>query len=180
MRRNCNYASIALGLLLGALYLYQAWGSFITTAHADVPTAAPSAAQTKRLVREFVRAQENELLLLRRKNNADLKALRTSQSAAFKEWDAHERDARHKYFADHKGGPERRTYIQDYKKREDDYILNQKTEESARKRAHDSSLESLRLQHIEKLKEFHNYLNRGEHPPAELWPAQTNGGVSQK
>lgn len=180
MTRNCNYAAIALFVLLLAI---------LKSVHADStsvvsPTPSTGASlglqsvqalksQEKRELRDFVHAQEDELLGLRRKNTADLKQVRDKHSATMKEWESSERDARHKFFAEHKAGRERRAYIQDYKQRREALIASQSQEESEHKGNHQAALESLGHEHQDKFKKFRDFLNRGELPPGSLWPPGT-------
>jgi hypothetical protein len=107
---------------------------------------------------------------LKHRQKAELSEMKAAHKAQLNEWESKEREARHKYFAAHKSGPDRRNYIQDYERRREILLKIQSDDED--KRSHDQSvrLDALKSEQAERLKEFQDYLSRGERPPANFWP----------
>jgi hypothetical protein len=143
-----------------------------------IPPASPSpspspfltSSEVKGLGRQFKKAQDNEYSALKHRQKMEFKELKAAHKAQLSEWESKERDARHKFFAEHKSGPERRTYIQDYTRRREVLLKIQSDEEDRRSREQSVRLDSLKSEQGERLKEFQSYLDRKERPPASLWP----------
>jgi hypothetical protein len=141
-----------------------------------IPTATPLLSPTvtpresKSLLKQYGKALDNEMAALKHRQKAEMKELKAAHKAQLAEWEAKERQARHKFFADHKTGPERRAYIQDYAHRRDILLKLQSDDED--QRAHEQSvrLNALQSEQSQKLKEFQEYISHNERPPAQLWP----------
>lgn len=141
----------------------------------STPTVSPSVtpSESKTLLKQFSKAQDNEMSALKHRQKSELKELKAAHRAQLNEWEAKEKDARHKYFADHKSGPDRRAYIQDYTHRREILLKIQSDDEDRRNQEQSARQDSLKNDHAQRLKDFQSYLDRGQRPPAQLWP---NGG----
>lgn len=141
----------------------------------STPTVSPSVtpSESKTLLKQFSKAQDNEMAALKHRQKSELKEMKAAHKAQLNDWENKEKDARHKFFATHKSGPDRRNYIQDYSRRRDILLQIQSDEED--RRSHDQSVrqDSLKSDQAQRLKDFQSYLDRGLRPPAQLWP---NGG----
>jgi hypothetical protein len=122
------------------------------------------------LSKDFIRAQKAELKALERRYKADMKALKTSQNTREKDWKDHETIARHKFFADHPRGSERRPYIQDFRRRKEALYQGFTDERNQKTAQYDKDLEALKLLQSLNLKEFMKALNNHETPNKKLWP----------
>lgn len=136
----------------------------------DKPAEKISPEVGKNMLTEFVRAQSSELKALDHRNKIETKELKISQAARQKEWEKHEEDARHRFFAAHTRGPERRAYIRDFLDRH--RALIQSLSDDRNQRAHEQDIRyaALREDQQARLKEFKASLGRGERPQARLWP----------
>ncbi|MFL5813336.1 MAG: hypothetical protein ACJ763_07135 [Bdellovibrionia bacterium] len=133
------------------------------------PTVTPSEAKT--LLRQYSKAQDNEMAALKHRHKSEMKELRAAHKAQLNEWEGKERQARHKFFAEHKSGPDRRGYVQDYLRRREVLLKIQSDDEDRRTQEQSVRLDSLKNDQAQRLKEFQDFLNRGERPPAQLWPS---------
>ncbi len=144
-----------------------------------IPTTTPTVsatvtpAEAKTLLRQFTKAQDNEVAALKHRQKAELKEMKAAHKAQLSEWESKEREARHKFFADHKSGPERRTYVQDFTRRREILLKIQSDDEDRRSKDQSVRLDALKSDQAQRLKDFQADLSRGERPPAQLWP---NGG----
>jgi hypothetical protein len=136
------------------------------------PTVSPSVtpSEAKTLLRQYNKAQDNEMAALKHRHKSEMKELRAAHKAQLNEWEAKERQARHKYFADHKSGPDRRAYVQDYLHRREVLLKIQSDDEDRRTQEQSVRLDSLKNDQAQRLKEFQDFLSRGDRPPAQLWP----------
>ncbi len=122
------------------------------------------------LWREFVRAQATELRALDHRNRFERKELSSSQEAQRKEWEKKEREARHRFFAEHSRAPERREYVADFLKRRT-IFRKQLVDESQRlSKQRDEQLKALKADQARKLKEFKQNIDNKVIPPEDLWP----------
>jgi hypothetical protein len=148
-----------------------------TAKMAPVAPATPAAsepltpAQAKSLLPEFQKAQAWELKALEHRNKLELKELKASQSARQKDWNKREREARHKYFAEHTRGPERRAYIRDFMDRQRAFRQLLADELKQRTQEQDARMSALKSDQSQRLKEFKDALGRNERPAARLWPS---------
>lgn len=129
-----------------------------------------SADEAKTMAREFGKAQSAELEGLKHRQALELRELKASQSAHYKEWNKREIENRHKFMAEHQGA-EVRAYIKDFIARREALLRIQKDEKTQRVREQEVHLKALKDDQAAKLKEFRECLSRGERPPASLWPA---------
>lgn len=139
----------------------------------DPPAETISPEVAKSLLAEFQHAQSAELKALDHRNKLELKELKASQSARQKEWERHEKEERHKFFADHPRGPDRRAYIKDFLDRRRAFLQSLSDESKQRIQEQDVRLASLRSDQSEHLKEFKSSLAHNQRPPARLWPGQS-------
>ncbi len=136
------------------------------------PTSTPlTPAAIKLLGKEFARAQENELKAMDHQNKSAVRELKASQSARQKEWQHREQEARHKFFAEHPKGAERRDYVHDFVERRKVFL--QMLADEASQRAHEQEVryQSLKEDQAARLKEFQEAIKKGEKPQEKLWPA---------
>lgn len=134
------------------------------------PAEMITPAIAKRLLPEFLRAQNSELKALEHRHKLELKELKASQSARQKDWERQEKDARHKYFAEHTRGPDRRSYIKDFMDRRRAFIQLLTDERTQRTREQEVRMNSQKSDQAQRLKEFKEALARNERPAARLWP----------
>jgi hypothetical protein len=135
------------------------------------PERAMTQAERALLLSEFTRHQRMELQALRHQQSRNSEELRASQKARQREWEENEKVARRKFFAENPKGPDRRAYILDFNKRRKDLQTLMKQEKTARDAEHDARLGSMKADQQVKLKEFKEFLSRGERPPESLWPS---------
>lgn len=139
---------------------------------APLPSPSPliSKSDTKALLKEFKNAQKAELKAIKHQQDFEKKELVASQKAREKEWLLKERDLRHEFFKSHTKGPERRAFVKDFLDRR--RALNAMFAEEKAKREQEQNVrfKAVENEQKEKLKEFEEYLNRGERPPERLWP----------
>ena len=137
------------------------------------PAAVPekiTAADSKLLLKEFQKAQSTELKALEHRHKLELKELKAASSLRQKEWEKREEEARHKFFAEHTRGPDRRGYIKDFMERRK--VFQQLLKDEGVNRAHeqDVRLKAMKQDQASRLKEFQTALGRGERPSQSLWP----------
>jgi hypothetical protein len=130
-----------------------------------------SKSDQRSLLNEFQKAQRSEAAALEHRQGLELKELKASQAARLKEWEAQDHEARRKYFQDHPKGEEKRAWIRDSRERHK-ALLSLYTEER-NQRTHDFEVrrKSVKDDQAAKLKEFQEYLKKGEKPPQRLWPS---------
>jgi hypothetical protein len=136
----------------------------------DKPPETISPEVGKGMLAEFQRAQGAELKALDHRNKLELKELKTSQAARQKEWEKHEQGARHRFFAEHTRGPDRRAYIKDFLERHRAFQQQIKDEMAQRLKDQEARIAALREDQSARLKEFRESLGRNERPAARLWP----------
>jgi hypothetical protein len=129
-----------------------------------------SQAESEALLKELLKAQEFELRSLQRRQKLELKDFEAKLKMRQKEWKKAEDDARHRFFAEHSVGAERRDYIKDFVHRRELMRKEGEDERAKRKKEQESSLLSLKQDQARKLKEFNAFLEKGEKPPHSLWP----------
>ena len=139
----------------------------VTVAPSPVPV---SPAEAKSLLKEYTRTLQNQLKAMEHRQKFEVNELKASQSARQKEWELKERDARHKYFAEHPKGPDRRAYVQDFLERRKAFLQILSDERIQRVREQQVRLQSAKEDSDIRLREFQEYLKRGEQPPSRLWP----------
>lgn len=175
-------AGILLLLIAGALAPAPLRAEESTAAGNAVPMPGSSAAPTpaapalapaegKKLLGAFQRAQVAELRALQHRQSFELKDLAASQKSRRKEWEQRETQARHKFFAEHTKGPERRAYIKDFIERRKGYFQQLAEEKAQRRQEQKVRLASFKDDQKARFLDFKARVERGERPPTELWPA---------
>jgi hypothetical protein len=134
------------------------------------PVVPISSADGKKLLSEFDKAQASEVKALKRRQSQEIKELKYSQDARRREWERKEKEERHRFFAQHKKGAERRAYIKDFIERRNAFFQILSDEMTQRKQSQDARLKSIQAEQGEKKRDFQNCLDRGERPPQRLWP----------
>ncbi len=136
------------------------------------PSIGPSLtpANAKTLLKEFQRAQNSELKALEHRHKFELKELKASQSVRLKEWEKKEQEVRHKYFAEHSKGPERRAYIQDFIKRREAFRKMLAEEKIQRTKDQEARYSAIRQDQAARIKDFKKALEDGQNPGQHLWP----------
>lgn len=136
------------------------------------PTEPPlSAAEAKVLLSEFSKALSTQLEALRHRQVLERQELREEQKARQSKWDQDERDARHKFFATHPKGPDRRTYIGNYLARRKIFQQILSDEKAQHQREQQAAFNAMVQDQGLRLKEFKADLARQQRPPASLWPS---------
>lgn len=154
------------------IYLLIA-GLFINVFADIVPSSPPQVLplnEAKVLLKEFQRAQKTEIKALEHQQKFELSELRASQKVRQREWEAQEREARHRFFSVHLQGVDRRAYIKSFLERRQ--ALNQILADERAQRAHDFEVRKKALKDDQqaKMKEFQSLLSQGQKPPTRLWP----------
>ncbi len=143
--------------------------ALITVLPSPIPTISPDESRT--LQKEFKKAQTSELAALKHRQDLELKELKSSQAARQKEFENHEKDARHDFFRDHTRGSDRRVYIKEFLDRRRVMLDLFKDETSRRKQEQEARRESVKHEQAQRLKDFEAALQRKERPSLALWPA---------
>lgn len=100
----------------------------------------------------------------------ELAAVDSAQAAAFKEWWAKQVEERRTFFKSAHSGKEKRAYMKELKSQREGFLSLQSDELTRRKTEQKARLEAERDAQALQLKEFREFLNRGEVPPEKLWP----------
>jgi hypothetical protein len=127
----------------------------------------------KGMLAEFQRAQLSELKALDHRNKLENREFSAAQATRQKEWERHEQVARHRFFAEHTRGPDRRAYIRDFLERRSAFMQSLAEERAQRSRDQASRASSLRKEQMDRLKQFREALGRGERPSLKLWPGSS-------
>ncbi|MGK5085684.1 hypothetical protein WDW37_20540 [Bdellovibrionota bacterium FG-1] len=135
-----------------------------------LPVEKMDAAEGRKLFQEFRRAQSFEIKALEHRQKLEIKEMKAIHGVRQKEWERREKDARHKFFAEHSHGPDRRTYIKDFMERRKVFLQMMADERANRIREQDVRLRSVKQDQRARLKEFQEALQRGERPKANIWP----------
>ena len=151
------------------LLLLIAWSPQVRF-QTPVPVHSPSAAESKALLKEFKKTQKIEFQALLHRQKFEVRELKASQDARFKEWKLKEQSDRHSFFANHEG-KERREYIRNFMLRRDTLLAMFAQERKERIKEHDVRRQATRKEQVEKLKLFEDSIRRGERPPETLWPS---------
>lgn len=139
-------------------------------AHLPAPGTPISKKDGQALLDELVKAQRTELKALDHRHRLETQELKASQSHYLKEWDKREKEARHKFFAEHPKGAERRPYVIDFRKRGEELRKNQAIERGKKAENYDLYLKSIKKLQSENYKLFKKSLDEGKAPALDLWP----------
>jgi hypothetical protein len=131
-----------------------------------------SVIEVKKLHFEFTKAQKTEIKALEHQHKMEIDELKASQRARLREWEQHEKEALKEFTAKKPKGPEMRDYIKDRKERRNALLKLQQDEMDKKRTEHSNSINQIKYDHTNKLKEFMEHLSRKEKPPENLWPAQ--------
>jgi len=141
-----------------------------TTASSLASVQMISAAEGKALLKKLVALQGEEIRARERLYQSDLKQLKVSQKEGLYAWEASEKEARHLFFKDHQNGPERRTYIQDFLKRREQFIHERGAEKEQLKRDLEEDILGLKAIHSENLIRAKTTIESGMMPDEDVWP----------
>jgi hypothetical protein len=167
-----------LTLVLG-LSLVEARGAPSAFPSASPPpspvvSASPSASLTpreaKQWLAEFTKAQRTELKALDHRHQSELRELKASQAARFKEFWAKEREQQREYFKTTEKGVEKRDYVHHMNGRRQQFQAALKAEFAQRQQQQAVRKQAVRKDQEARLLEAHKYLDRGERPPTWVWP----------
>jgi hypothetical protein len=150
-------------------------GSSVLNAPADssvtgVEAAKYANADAKTMLKAFIKAQRAELRALEHRHKFELKEMKSSHGAQSKEWEARERDARHKFFEEHPKGVDRRPFVTSFLVRRKAMVVTQKEEIKKKAEQFETEHTALEQEQAKRLKEFQAALERKEVPDASLWP----------
>lgn len=126
--------------------------------------------EAKKLLKEFGKAQAAELQALKHRQSVEYQELKASQSARLKEWETREKELRHKYFAEHSKGPDRRAYIKDFIERRKAFHQMLSEERVQRQKSQESRLKAVQEDQALRKREFQEKVKEGERPSNSLWP----------
>ncbi len=125
------------------------------------------------LLKEFQEAQRDQMNALIARERASAKKLKIDQSVDQKEFDAREREARQKYFADERPGVEKRAYMKDLLARRDQFRKLQADRRNQLKTESSLRIQALTDEQAENLLKFKDQLAKGIRPSDKLWPQPT-------
>jgi hypothetical protein len=138
---------------------------------APSPSATLSARAAKQWLTEFTRAQRTELKALEHRHQLELRELKASQAARFKEFWQREREQQRAYFKTTEKGVEKRDYVHRMNERRQQFQTALKAEFAQRRQQQAVRAQAVRKDQETRLLEARKYLDRGERPPAWVWPA---------
>ncbi|MCM0606641.1 MAG: hypothetical protein KA715_11170 [Xanthomonadaceae bacterium] len=130
----------------------------------------PSSSETKKLLKEFKRAQSSQLKALNHQQDLDLKELKTTLKTEKGEIKTHEQKARKAFFDEHPKGAERREYIKAYIDRMKKMEADHARALDDRKKAQRDAKEALIKEQKDKLTQFEDVMKNGTLPDDSLWP----------
>ena len=93
---------------------------------------------------QFLKAQRSEFDAVVHRHAFELREIQASQGARRKEWESKEKAARHKFFAEHTAGPERRAFVKDFVERRKSFLAITSDERSKRVQDQDVRIKSMR------------------------------------
>jgi hypothetical protein len=123
-----------------------------------------------RVWRDFQQAQRNQKLALQHQLEFEWNELKTSQKRKKREWESQEKSARHEFFKKNSSGASRRSYVQDFLKRRDEFRAQQKAELENLKIEKESRLNALQTEQKDRAETVRRLLSEGVQPGVELWP----------
>lgn len=139
-------------------------------AHLPSPGATISKKDGQALLAELIKAQHTELKALEHRHRLETQELRASQSHFLREWDKTEKEARHKFFAEHPKGAERRPYVKEFRKRGEELRKTQSLERTKKSEDYEAHLKALKKIQAENVKHFKKSIDEGKAPSLDLWP----------
>jgi hypothetical protein len=139
----------------------------------------PTAAQTetpgkiarkevRRIRRKFADLLDQERDRLRGVQRRQRRAGTASRKLRMRDWEAKEKVARRKFFAENPHGPERREYVKDLIARRKAFSVQLKAEERQERSALESQWKALKESQRARLESVEAYLRRSERPLAKL------------
>ena len=145
------------------------YGEGPSTLALQANSKALSSGDAKQLLKEFRKSEGLQIRAMEHRHNLELKELKAAHAARQKEWYQREKDVRHKFFAEHTNGPDRRAFIKDFLERRKAFLKMISDEWSQRIRDQEVRFTSVKGDQAARLKEFQETLQRGEKPAARLW-----------
>ncbi len=126
--------------------------------------------ETDVLLNEFKIALKGETKALDHRQKFEMKELQASHGSRFKEFMDKERVARREYFKATEKGQDKRIWMEEHKRRREGFESLLKSELDSRKSEQAVRMKSLEKNQEDRMKEFKDFLERAERPPAKLWP----------
>lgn len=121
--------------------------------------------------RQFRSALAAEFKALRHRNGLEMKELTASQKARTREWKEKENASRRKIFSEKMTAQERRAYFKEREIRYKAFLKILSDEKNQRAQEHKAREKAIQQDQAAKVKEFDEFLSRGDLPPEGLWPA---------
>lgn len=143
-------------------------------------TSTISAAEAKIWLKEFARAQSIEWKSLEHRKQFELKVMKASQDARFKAWKNQESQGRHQFFKEHVKGAERRDYVHDYLRRQEQLLKDIGLEKAHVNQDLDLKLTELKSRQSDRLTEVKKLLDQGQRPGLAVWPLEGPAAPSLK
>lgn len=149
---------VILGLFLGWLI-----ASPLDSTQADsvVGTQFSSSPETRTLemakhskLKSLLKEQKLDLKIFVHLQKSDLSGFKAAQDVQLKEWESNEKKIRHKFFSEHPGGAERRSYIQDFMKRREDLFRQLASDKAQKTKEQSAQLKEFREGQEDKVKKL--------------------------
>lgn len=168
------FLGLTTAMVLGSSDLGAATPSTRSPSVLPSPEASPfvplTVAERRALLADFTQRQKEELRVMDRRQKAEMKDLEASQTARDREWKSQERARYMEMSKARKSGAEIRAYVHDRRDRRRALLAIFTDEKNQRKREQDARRRSIIEDQAMRLKEFQQFLDRGERPPSRLWP----------
>lgn len=124
--------------------------------------------EIRKIRREFTDLLDQELDRLRLDQSRKRREGEAGRRLRRREWDAQEKAARRKFFAENEHGPERRRYVKDFNDRRTAFYDSIKAEERVERSELDARWKSLKESQRTRLMSVEEFLRRSERPPSRL------------
>lgn len=165
-------------ILLGIVFFFQSVG-FAENSMSPLPDPSsrpmPAVAQIaakegKALLKQFKKSQRLQYKALEHRQSAEIKELKASQDARYREWRTKEKDERKKFFDLNREGAKRRAYIKDFMERREALLSIFAKERKERVKEQEVRRKAIHEDQVLKQKQFEDSLKQGVRPNDSLWP----------
>lgn len=126
--------------------------------------------EKKQLLKQFSAALKLERKAFDHRLRLEIRDLKTAQKAKRREWDAREKEARHRFFKEYPKGEDRRMYIQQFMARRQSFLSGQTAGGGQRKAEQDQRRNGLKADQDKRMLQFKDSLMDDRRPPEQLWP----------
>ncbi len=129
-----------------------------------------STTEAKSLIRELDRAQKSALMAMDHRHKLELDELDFAQKVRRQEWEAREREEKHKFFGANTDASRRKAHMEQFKQKREGFERVLKDEREMRVKEFEEKKRFLGEKHAQNRQVFETYLNEGKRPPEHLWP----------